>query len=64
MVVYVGDRHAKSFANRSVPFDLPEDVEGLWNSLFVKDDNTVTALSSTTINEVRGLWAVDGRVSR
>jgi hypothetical protein len=64
MVVYIGDRHARNFANRSVPFDLPEELEGLWNSLFVKDASTVTALSSATINGVRGLWAVDGRVSR
>ena len=64
LVVYVGSPQARRFLNRSVPFDLPPGVGGLWNALFVKDGETVTALSTTRIGEVAGLWAVDGRVVR
>ena len=62
MVVYLGDNHAKNFAAKSVPFAIASDVGGKWNSLFVKNATTVTAISSTTIDGVRGLWAVDGQV--
>jgi hypothetical protein len=64
MVVYIGDENAKNFAHKSVPFKLAPDTPGLWNSLFVKDDNTVTAISGTIINGVAGIWAIDGRVVR
>ena len=62
MVVYLGDNHAKNFAAKSVPFAIASDVGGKWNSLFVKNATTVTAISSTTIDSVRGLWAVNGQV--
>ena len=64
MVVYVGDPTARTFARRSVPFALPDDVGGMWNALFVKDADTVTALTSTTLQGKRGVWAIDGRVIR
>jgi hypothetical protein len=64
MVVYVGDENARGFSNPSVPFALPPDVAGNWNALFLKDSRTVVALSSTTAEGVRGLWAVDGKVVR
>ncbi len=64
MVVYVGDSKAGGFAARSVPFETLTDAPGLWNSLFVKDAKTVTAISGTTVRGVRGLWAVDGHVRR
>ena len=63
MVVYVGDRTAHHFTSRSVPFQALTDAPGLWNSLFVKDKETVTAISGTTIEGVHGLWAIDGRIS-
>ena len=62
VVVYIGDDRAKSFGARSIPFDVPRNVACSWNSLFVKDGNTVTAVSGTTINGVRGVWAIDGRL--
>lgn len=64
MVVYRGDRGARSFASPTEPFDLPSDVEGLWNSLFVKSRNVVTAVSTTRIGGKAGVWAVDGHVLR
>ena len=64
MVVYVGDENARDFDGRSVPFEIPPDTAGHWNSLFVKDEHTVTAISSTTIDGVPGLWAIDGQLVR
>ena len=63
MVVYVGDERAQKFASPSVPFALPENTKGQWNSLFAKSENTVTALTSARINGTSGLWAIDGHVT-
>lgn len=58
MVVYVGDENARNFTGRSVPFELPSKVGGWWNSLFVKNDKTITAVSSYE----GSVWAIDGHV--
>ncbi|NLS94837.1 MAG: exo-alpha-sialidase [Planctomycetaceae bacterium] len=62
MVVYVGDAEATRFAGRSVPFEALTDAPGLWNALFVKDAKTITAISGTAVDGVKGLWAIDGHV--
>jgi hypothetical protein len=62
MAVYVGDSEARNFAGRTFPFPDAEDASGLWNSLFIKNATTVTAISGTTVDGVRGLWAIDGRL--
>jgi hypothetical protein len=62
MVVYLGDSEAKNFGGKSVPFAVPPEASGLWNALFIKNETTVTAISGTVINGVRGLWAIDGRL--
>lgn len=62
MVVYLGDGQARHFGSPSEPFPVPPEANGLWNSLFIKNRTTVTAISGTTINGVRGLWAIDGRL--
>lgn len=64
MVVYIGDNQARHFAHRSVPIELPSNVGGYWNSLFIKNAHTVTALTNTTVNGRGGLWAIDGYVVR
>lgn len=64
MVVYIGDGEARRFGRKSVPIPLPGNVGGWWNSLFVKDADTITALTDTTINGQSGVWAIDGRVVR
>jgi len=64
MTVYIGNAEARNFQHKSIPFKLPNDVGGWWNALFIKDANTVTAISSTQINGVSGLWAIDGHVMR
>lgn len=62
MAVCVGDRHVRGFTNKTYP--LPDATAGpqLWNSLFVRDAEVVTAVLTATIDGVRGIWAVDGRV--
>jgi hypothetical protein len=63
MMVYVGDAQARNFGSPTEPFAVPPDANGLWNSLFIKNTDTVTAISATTIGGVRGLWAIDGRLT-
>jgi hypothetical protein len=62
MVVYIGDASAHGFTNSSEPFTVPPNANGLWNSLFIKNAATVTALSTTTIGGVGGVWAIDGHL--
>jgi len=61
MVVYVGDDQAREFTNRSVPFSLEKRDSGMWNSLFAKNADTVTAVSGTRIKGTRGIWIIDGK---
>ena len=58
MAVYVGDERARDFAGPTRPFD----GASRWNSLFVHDDDTITAVSTTTAEGVAGLWAIHGRI--
>jgi hypothetical protein len=64
MAVCVGDRDARHFTHKTYP--LPPGLRGnqLWNSLFVNDARTVTAVSTTTVNGVRGIWAVAGHITQ
>jgi len=64
MVVYVGTSEARNFHAGSVPFPVAPEASGLWNALFIKDEVTVTAISGTVINGVRGLWVIDGKLER
>jgi uncharacterized protein (TIGR03437 family) len=60
MAVYIGDSNARGFTNVSVPFPVPPDANGLWNSLFIRNASTVTAISTTTLDGIYGLWSIDG----
>ena len=62
MAVYVGDDEARNFGGKTIPFDVDPGRSGKWNSLFIKNAATVTAVSGTTVNGVTGLWAVDGQL--
>ena len=64
MVVYVGDSWARGFANKSVPFGVPEGTACLWNSLFAKNKDTIIAISGTTLRGTSGLWSIEGRLVR
>ncbi|WP_165069638.1 sialidase family protein [Paludisphaera rhizosphaerae] len=63
LVVCTGDADARGFTNRSYPFPDEAGSKQLWGSLFVKDDHTITAVVTGAFRGVRGVWAVDGRIS-
>ena len=61
-VVCVGDPEAKKFGELSYPFASKGNPKSIWNSVFAKSTDTVTLVSSATIDGVGGVWAVDGRI--
>ncbi len=63
MAVWTGDENARDFADISFPFAALESSNQLWNSLWSKDSQTVSALSSTKINGIFGVWCVDGKMA-
>lgn len=63
MVVTIGDEEAHNFSRKSEPFLVPEFSSALWNSLFIKNDTTVTAVTSTTAYaSLREFYTLDGYV--
>jgi len=63
MVVYLGTEDGKDFDGPSIPFPSSPGASGLWNALFVKGSNTVTAISATTLRGSFGIWAIDGHIA-
>lgn len=65
MQVYVGDKNARNFRNRTTPLPhLDENGHALWNSLAQIDDNTVIAVMSVggiSRNE-NGIWTTKGKI--
>ena len=63
MFVAIGDKEGKNFGQQSIPFAVPLNKHGLWNSLCVLDDNTVIALTSTNAfaNNTE-VWMIKGHV--
>lgn len=67
MQVYVGDRNARNFRNRSTPLpNLPMDGHALWNSLAQIDEQTVIAVMTVRGVEQggNGVWTVKGKIVR
>ncbi len=65
MQVYVGDKNARNFKNRSTPVpDLPENAQALWNSITQLDKETVIAVMSIygLKNQPGGIWTVKGKI--
>ena len=65
MQVYVGDRSARHFRNRSTPLpNLPMDGNALWNSLAQIDEQTVIAVMTVRGVEQggNGVWTVKGKI--
>lgn len=60
MTVYTGDMRAQHFGSKTKPFPTDPGKAGQWNSLFPMDHNTVTAISSTTVDGRSGVWLIDG----
>lgn len=67
MSVVIGDEQARHFGRRSIPFSIPANKSGLWNSLSVLSDSSIVALTSTNAYSVNGevdVWLVKGRLVR
>ena len=65
MQVYVGDKNARNFGNRSTPVpNLPPDAQALWNSITQLDENTVIAVMSIYGFKTgqNGIWTIKGKV--
>ena len=63
MQVYVGDKDARNFHNRSTPFlELPENANALWNSIHQIDENHVIAVMSVSGVRPGGIWCVIGEI--
>jgi hypothetical protein len=58
--LFVGDATARQFKNATNPF---ERKQGEWNSLYVRDDDTIVALMGTAIDGKSGVWGIDGRLA-
>jgi hypothetical protein len=64
MTVYIGNENARDFASPTEPFPAKERAAQLWNSLFVKNADTVIAVSETSIGGQPGIWSVEGKLVR
>lgn len=67
MSVVVGDERVRNFGRRSVPFQIPANKSGLWNSLSVLADSTIVALTSTNAYSSDGtveVWMIKGKLVR
>ncbi len=64
MFVCIGDEHAKNFGSPTKPFPDTSDKAQLWNSLFVKNAQTIIAVTETSLNGVFGIWSIEGRFTR
>lgn len=65
MQVYIGDKNARNFKNRSTPIpNLPDNAHALWNSITQLDKDTIIAIMS--INGFKsgqnGIWTIKGKI--
>ena len=66
MQVYVGDKDARNFHNRTTPLpNLPMDGNALWNSITQIDDETVIAVMSVSGmgRGKSGIWTAKGKIT-
>ncbi len=65
MFTAIGNFDGKNFSRKSKPFLVAPERSAMWNSLFVKNDKTVTAVSSTNNFSPDGkseIYSIDGYV--
>ncbi len=63
MQVAIGDSKGENFINTSIPFSIPLNKQGLWNSLCILNDDTIIALTSTNAyNNHSEVWMIKGRL--
>jgi len=64
MQVAIGDFKGENFSNTSIPFNIPLDKQGLWNSLCILNDDTIIALTSTNaFDNSLGVWMIKGHLA-
>lgn len=66
MAVTLGDEEAKNFSEISKPFDVPEGRSAMWSSVFIKNDTTITAVTSTNAYNSAAqseFYIIDGYIS-
>lgn len=64
MVVAIGDETAHNFSNLSRPFAGFKTGFQLWNALFIQDKRKITAIASTKIGDIFGVWTIEGNLVR
>lgn len=65
MMVALGDNEAKNFSTLTEPFDVPDGRSAMWSSIFIKNDTTITAVSSTNAYSNSGqseFYIIDGYI--
>ena len=65
MNVVIGDDNGRNFIHPSIPFNVPLNKMGLWNSHCVLKDNSVVALTSTNAyssNNNVEVWMIKGHL--
>jgi hypothetical protein len=62
LAVCIGSPGARDFVNKTYPLPPEARLGQKWNSLFIKDESHVTAISSASIKGQSGIWAIDGCV--
>lgn len=64
MQVAVGNSRGENFVNTTAPFHIPQNKQGLWNSLCVLNDDTIIALTSTNAyNNYTAVWMIKGHLT-
>lgn len=66
MLVLVGNSSARSFSNTSCPWpNLPNNEGAYFNSIFLKNDSTVLAVSTYNFKDKHSeIWCKEGRIKR
>ncbi len=64
MAVEISDDKGALFSRRTIPFEVPVNKWGLWNSLAVIDQNTPVAVTSTNAYSENSteVWMIMGRI--
>lgn len=64
MQVAIGDKMGKKFSNTNLPFNVPIDKHGLWNSLCILPDDTIIAVTSTNAySSNTAIWMIKGKLN-
>lgn len=63
MQVAIGDDAGRDFVNTAVPFNIPLNKRGLWNSLCILNDDTIIAVTSTdAYSDHSAIWMIKGHL--